>query len=83
MIVEFTKSRGFMGRDSESFEARLANGIWSERSASNARDEQIIQMHLESLPQRDIMREVGCGLATVNRTIKAYKSGMPMADNDE
>ncbi len=82
MIVEFTKARGFMGQDSEAFEARLADGGWSERSASNARDEQIIALHLEGLTQRQIQSDVGCGVATVNRAIKAYKAGKPVADND-
>lgn len=40
---------------------------------ADVRTEQIIQLHREGLSQRDIASELGCGLGTVNRTIKHHK----------
>lgn len=82
MIVEFTKARGLMGNDAEAFEAQLKDDTWAERSASNARDEGIVALHMEGMSQRDIAKDVGTSLGTVNRVIKAYKAGAITDDND-
>lgn len=83
MIVEFSKARGIMGKDAEAFEAQLKDGNWSERSAVNVRDQSIIALNREGLHQRDIAKEVGTSLGTVNRVIKAYKAGAPMPGDDD
>ena len=80
MIVEFSKARGIMGRDVEAFEAQLKDGEWTERSAANVRDQSIIALHLEKLPQREIAKDVGTSLGTVNRVVNRYKAGLPIVD---
>jgi len=75
MIVEFTKARGIMGDDAEAFEAQLKDGEWSQRSAVNVRDEQIMTLHGEGLAQRAIADEMKIGVATVNRVIKRHTAG--------
>jgi KaiC/GvpD/RAD55 family RecA-like ATPase len=72
-VVQFTKSRGFAGDEAAAFEAILNDGLWSTKALVDVRTEQIIQLHGEGLSQRDIASELGCGLATVNRTIKKNK----------
>lgn len=74
-VVQFTKSRGFAGEEAAAFEALLRDGLWSTKALADVRTEQIIQLHREGLSQRDIASELGCGLGTVNRTIKHYKEG--------
>ena len=70
-IVEFTKSRGFAGTDADAFEAQLDGDTWTTRALADVRTAQIMDLHGEGLHQRAIAAEVGCGLATVSRTIKA------------
>jgi len=75
-VVTFTKSRGFSGPDADPFEATLTiGGDWSLKSLEDVRTAQIIELHGEGLRQREIATEIGCGLATVNRTIKRFKAG--------
>ena len=74
-VVQFTKSRGFAGEEAAPFEAALRDGLWSTKALADVRTEQIIQLHQEGLSQRDIASELGCGLGTVNRTIKRHKEG--------
>ena len=78
-IVTFTKSRGFSGADAEAFEATLNEGLWFTKSLDDVRTAQILQLHEEGLTQREIASEVGVGLGTVNRTLKAYKGGENVA----
>ena len=82
MIVDFTKARGIMGQDAEAFEAQLADGIWAVRSAATARDESILQLKSEGLSQRDIAREVGTSLGTVNRVLNRNPGPLPPANDD-
>ena len=82
MIVDFTKARGIMGEDAEAFEAQLADGIWAVRSAATARDESILQLKSEGLSQRDIAREVGTSLGTVNRVLNRNPGPLPPANDD-
>lgn len=72
-VVQFSKSRGFAGEEAAAFEALLRDGLWSTKALADVRTEQIIQLHREGLSQRDIASEVGCGVGTVNRTIKHHK----------
>lgn len=74
-IVTFTKSRGFSGPDADPFEATLIDGDWALKSLDDVRTAQIIELHGEGLKQREIATEIGCGLATVNRTLKRFKAG--------
>ena len=74
-IVSFTKSRGFMGPEAEPFEAALRDGEWSTRPLEDVRTARILELHSEGLSQRDIAKEVGCGVGTVNRTIKGSQDG--------
>lgn len=83
MIVELTKARGIMGKDAEAFEAQLKEGEWSERNATNAREEAIIALHREKLSQREIAKEVGVSLGTVNRVIQAHNTGDMMPDDED
>lgn len=69
-IVEFTKNRGFMGPDAESFEAALSNGDWDIRAVQGERATRIMERRSEGLTQREIAAELGIGVSTVNRTLK-------------
>lgn len=73
-VVTFTKSRGFAGPDADSFEAALHDGDWTIKALEDVRTAQILDLYAEGLKQRDIASELGCGLATVNRTIKRSKA---------
>lgn len=70
-IVSYTKCRGLLGSDAEPFEAWLKEGSWHVASGTSARDAQILALAKEGLSQRDIANTVKCGVATVNRVIKA------------
>lgn len=72
--VTFTKSRGFSGPDADPFEAALRDGDWAIKSLEDVRTAQILDLYAEGLKQREIATEIGCGLATVNRTIKRFKA---------
>jgi len=74
-IVEFTKARGFMGEGAEAFEAQLTDGVWTHKSASDAREARILALHAEGNSQRDIAIEVGISASTVNRAIKRSALG--------
>lgn len=74
-VVQFTKSRGFSGSEAEAFEARFSDGAWSTKRLEDVRTAQILALHSDGLNQRDIASEVGCGIGTVNRTLKKYRDG--------
>lgn len=69
--VHFTKSRGFSGEGAQSFEAALKDGQWTTRDMVDVRTAQILALKADGLTQREIASEVGCGLGTVSRTLKA------------
>ena len=50
---------------------RKGDGKWSKRDAANVRNQSIVALHLESLKQFDIAKEVGTSLGTVNWVISA------------
>jgi putative DNA primase/helicase len=72
-IVSYTKCRGLFGNDAEPFEAWLKDGRWHVTSGTSARDAQILELADQGMTQRQIGRELKCGVATVNRVIKARK----------
>lgn len=76
-IVHFDKARGFHGEDAEAFTAALDphTGQWACETLKDARDDQIRDMRADGMTQRDIARETGLGLATVNRILKSRPNG--------
>ncbi len=76
--VVFEKSRGFYGKDAETFRAELItepSGAmhWQRVEIADAAGERMAEMKRDGMTQRDIARELGVGLGTVNRTLKKLK----------
>jgi putative DNA primase/helicase len=71
--VHFEKARGFMGADAEPFEASLGANGWLIRDLSQAIQDQVIALADEGLKQRDIAKELGKGLGTVNRILRKHR----------
>jgi putative DNA primase/helicase len=71
-VVTFTKSRGFIGPDSEPFEAALRDGEWSTRAIENDLAARAAEMAADGMKQRAIGAELGCSAAKVNRLIKRH-----------
>ena len=69
-LVTFTKARSFAGSDAQPFEAKLTNGVWETSDAAKSRDERIVELGATKLSQRDIAREVGCAVGTVNGVLR-------------
>jgi putative DNA primase/helicase len=77
--VHLTKARGVFGEDAEPFEAELGSDsdgqpTWTWRPLEDAKKRQVLQLHEEGLTQRDIARQLGIGVATVNRKIKQLRA---------
>ena len=72
-VATFTKSRGFSGADAEPFEASLNDGLWFTKSLEDIRSATIMELYDAGATQRDIAKQMGIGLGTVNRTIQATK----------
>jgi hypothetical protein len=70
-IVSFEKSRGFMGKDAEPFEAALdiVTGEWSTRDVEDIRDAKIVELASDGLSQTDIANELGVNKSTVCRSM--------------
>jgi hypothetical protein len=75
--LTFDKARGFHGDDAEPFEGALDpyTGAWSRKPISDSRTSAIRELAAAGLTQREIAREMGCGVATVNRYLHP-KSGI-------
>jgi putative DNA primase/helicase len=71
-VVTFTKSRGFIGPDSEPFEAALRDGEWSTRAIEDDLAARAAEMAADGMKQRAIGAELGCSAAKVNRLIKRH-----------
>lgn len=76
--VIFEKARGFYGKDAETFRADLVtfpdgSMRWNRVEIADATAERIAELKKEGMSQRDIAKEVGIGLGSVNRTIKRLK----------
>jgi putative DNA primase/helicase len=72
--VHFEKGRDAFGTAVTPFEARLEGTDWSMKTLTDARDELIRKLDEEGLTYRQIAAEAGCGVATVNRVLKAAKA---------
>lgn len=72
-LVEFTKARGMFGDDAEPFEASLADSVWTMQEAVNERDALILALNADGLTQRAIARQVGVGVASVNRVLQKQR----------
>ncbi len=68
--VTFDKARGFFGADAEGFEARFNDGRWTTRPIADALAQRVYALADDGLSQRDIARETGKGLGTINRMMK-------------
>jgi putative DNA primase/helicase len=73
--VHFTKSRGLVGEAVAPIEARFgpdSNGIdkWTYELIEDAQAIMVKRLRDEGMTQRDIAKELGIGLATVNRALK-------------
>jgi putative DNA primase/helicase len=74
--VEFTKHRGFWGKDAAPFEAQLTtlpdgSQAWTIKDADGAKFERVVEMVRDGLPERRIRSEEGVGGSMV-RKAKAY-----------
>lgn len=69
--VEFTKHRGFRGRDAASFEAQLTEdgerSFWTVRDAEDAELDRYAELVAAGLKERDIREEMGIGGSKVAR----------------
>lgn len=79
-LVQFEKARALKGKDVEPFEARLESGpdgrrIWTCKPADIGRLEQVRELVDLGMTQREIAAELGIGLATAHRAVKAIKEG--------
>lgn len=79
-VVIFEKARSLKGKDVEPFEARLESGpdgrrVWTCKPADIGRLEQVRDLVELGLSQREIAAELGIGLATAHRAVKAVKEG--------
>ena len=79
-IVSFEKSRALHGADVQPFEARLESGpdarrVWTCKPADIGRLEQVRELLELGLSMREIAGELGIGLATAHRAVKAIKEG--------
>ncbi len=72
-LVEFTKARGMFGDDAEPFEASLADNVWTMQESVNERDALILALNADGLAQRAIAKQVGIGVATVNRVLQKQR----------
>ena len=74
--VTFEKSRGFMGKDAEPFEAWLdpETGVWRVQSMHDAKDETIIELLAEGLSLAKIGQAVGLDKSNVSRRINRMKA---------
>jgi putative DNA primase/helicase len=75
--VHFEKSRGFAGDEAKPFQVQLKlednKAIWQISEIEDLRDAMVLELHKGGAVQRDIAKEVGISLATVNRIIKKNK----------
>lgn len=72
--VTFDKARGFFGADAEGFEARFTDGVWTRQPLSDALAARVYAFADEGMSQRDIAKETGKGLGTINRVLRAREA---------
>ena len=69
--VQFTKSRGFWGREAEPFEARFADGVWTTSEIlSDDSDESLHAWRTQGLSIREIAERSGLSKSDVQRRLK-------------
>lgn len=78
--VEFTKHRGFWGRDAAPFEAHLTAGpdglpAWTIKDADEAKLERIADMLRDGIAERLIRNELGVGGSTIAKAKALLKNG--------
>lgn len=73
--LTFDKARGFFGEDAEPFEAALDphTGGWSRKPIVDRLTAEVRELAASGMSQRQISKELGCGVATVNRHLKGDK----------
>lgn len=76
--VHFEKSRGFHGPDAEPFEASLiddgAELVWTVASLEDRLTERVAALLKDGMRQRDAARELGIGVASINRHAKKARA---------
>jgi hypothetical protein len=76
--VHFRKNRGFHGDAAEPFEVALTEQgqrtIWVIKSLEDSLMGRVVTLNGEGLKQRDIAKELGVGVATVNRYLKKARA---------
>ncbi|MEO8926406.1 MAG: AAA family ATPase [Caulobacteraceae bacterium] len=74
--VSFEKSRGFTGKEAETFEAALdpVTGIWTCRDLEDVRDARIIDLAGDGLDQKEIAAELGVHKSTISRAFARLKA---------
>ncbi len=71
-VVTFDKARGFYGDEAAPFEAALDahTGAWTRKPIADRLTLEIRELAASGMSQRDIARELNCGVGTVNRHLK-------------
>jgi hypothetical protein len=71
-VVTFDKARGFYGDEAAPFEAALDphTGAWTRKPIADRLTLEIRELAASGMSQRDIARELKCGVGTVNRHLK-------------
>lgn len=86
--VHLTKARGVYGEQAEPFEAECRAGetgqvLWSWRPLEASTTRQVLQLHEQGYTQRQIAHELGVGLGTVNRRLRALREEGALPDGEE
>jgi putative DNA primase/helicase len=76
--VHLTKGRGVFGDDAEPYEASLRTDdrgrpVWTYSLLEDTLKRRVRDLHEDGLSQRDIGKELGIGLGTVNRKLSALR----------
>ena len=78
--VHLTKARGVFGEAAEPFEAQLQTdedgaAVWTWRPLGDVKKAQILELYRSGITkQREIQRELGIGLGTVNRKVQELRN---------
>jgi hypothetical protein len=71
--IHFEKSRGIYGTDTEPFEAKLEDGVWTVKSLKRSTYEKIIRLTKDGYSQKEISDEIGKNKGYISRLIKQAK----------
>ena len=64
-IVTFEKSRGFTGKEAETFEAALIGGVWATRDLEDVRAARIIELDRDALVAGELLKKGKYSLFTI------------------